>query len=193
MPGSQQILKGTVSDEMFRELRQTEKNIEAYNAEPISLLSGMLSGWWWTADEEDSPVRRKLVQLVDTCESLMMIEEILTVRCFHLTAPVISSSEYGLTSKFLDKRTQSQLHVLNWDVFEAIKPPVDQEFCDPKGVKVTLSASPDGGNQKENTTCCFCCSTEPVPIEEPRGNKNTRPRSKTPEEKIAESTSSRKK
>ena len=80
MPGADELLKGKVSDEMFRELRQTERNIAEYMDQPVSIITGMLSAWLGTSEEDTSPARIKLKQLVDTCESLVFVEEILTVR-----------------------------------------------------------------------------------------------------------------
>lgn len=76
-------MKGRVSDEMFRELKGTERNIAEYSKQPVSIIAGMLSGWLWTAEEDRSPARLRLEQLVQTCESLDLIEEILTVRERH--------------------------------------------------------------------------------------------------------------
>lgn len=73
-------MKGRVSDEMFKELKGTERNIEEYSKQPVSMMTGMLSRWLWTAEEDKSPARVKLEQLVQTCESLVLIEEILGVR-----------------------------------------------------------------------------------------------------------------
>lgn len=90
LPGSQEIMKGRVSDEMFRELKGTERNIAEYSKQPVSMIAGMLSGWLWTAEEDKSPARLKLEQLVQTCESLVFIEEILTV-CKHHSLVLIFS------------------------------------------------------------------------------------------------------
>jgi len=141
LPGSQQIMKGRVSDEMFRELRGTERNIETYNQVPLSAIAGILSGWLWTAEEDKSPARMKLMQLVETCESLVTIEEILT----------------------------SQMQVLNWDVVDAMEPPVEQIILSPEQVKIGTERL---GNQPvDSSTFCFCCSSEPIPVLEPKGRR----------------------
>lgn len=76
-------MSGRVSDDMFKELRVTERNIIEYNKVPLSAITGFLSGWMLSHQEDDSPARMKLSQLVETCESLVSIEEILTVRKRH--------------------------------------------------------------------------------------------------------------
>ena len=73
------MMKGKVSVDMFKELSRTEKNIEEYSKQPVSVLTGMLSGWLFTGEEEKTPARLKLEQLVETCESLVLVEEILGV------------------------------------------------------------------------------------------------------------------
>lgn len=84
-------MKGRVSDEMFRELKGTERNIAEYSKQPVSIIAGMLSGWLWTAEEDKSPARLKLEQLVQTCESLVFIEEILMVRKHHSIVFIFST------------------------------------------------------------------------------------------------------
>ena len=56
LPGSQQILGGKVSDEMFRELRYTGKRLDEYNQIPIDPLTSMLGSaglaGWLASDKE---------------------------------------------------------------------------------------------------------------------------------------------
>jgi hypothetical protein len=84
----QEILKGKVSHEMFVELRQTERHITEYMDKPVS-ITGLLSAWLGTAEEDTSPARIKLKQLVQTCESLVFVEEILTVRLGDVLVPFV--------------------------------------------------------------------------------------------------------
>ena len=102
LPGSQQILGGKVSDEMFRELRYTGKRLDEYNQIPIDPLTSMLGSaglaGWLASDKEKNPATLRLEQLRETCESLQTIEEILT----------------------------SQMSVLNWTLDDAVTPPVEQ-------------------------------------------------------------------
>jgi hypothetical protein len=162
-------MKGRVSDEMFRELRGTERNIETYNQVPLSAIAGILSGWLWTAEEDKSPARMKLMQLVETCESLVTIEEILTVTTLH--TPAFSCHQVILTliSRRFYKHVQSQMQVLNWDVVDAMEPPVEQIILSPEQVKIGTERL---GNQPvDSSTFCFCCSSEPIPVPEPKGRR----------------------
>ena len=58
LPGSQQILGGKVSDEMFRELRYTGKRLDEYNQIPIDPLTSMLGSaglaGWLASDKKKS-------------------------------------------------------------------------------------------------------------------------------------------
>ena len=88
---------------MFRELRRTERNIREYMDQPVSVFNGMLNTWLGMGEEDMSPARMKLKQLVETCESLVFVEEIITVRetspVFLLFYDVFSSFLHG---KFIE-------------------------------------------------------------------------------------------
>ena len=136
LSGSEQILNGKVSDEMFRELRYTAKRLDEYNQIPIDPLASLLSGLGLlspTSQKEKIPQMTRLSQLNDTSESLLTIEEILT----------------------------SQMSVLNWTLDDAVIPPAEQTIT-PTGVKVTMN---DDGKSpfQEEATCCWCCSSAPIP------------------------------
>ena len=139
LPGSQQILGGKVSDEMFRELRYTGKRLDEYNQIPIDPLTsmlgsaGVLAGWGLLASEgEKNPATLRLEQLRETCESLQTIEEILT----------------------------SQMSVLNWTLDDAVTPPVEQAIITPKSTAKDRSGA---AFADEDSTCCWCCSSAPIP------------------------------
>lgn len=137
LPGSEQILNGKVSDEMFRELRYTAKRLDEYNQIPIDPLASLLSGLGLmspTSQKEKIPQVTRLSQLNQTSESLLTIEEILT----------------------------SQMSVLNWTLDDAVIPPAEQTITTPKGVKVSIN---DDGKSpfQEEATCCWCCSSAPIP------------------------------
>ena len=137
LPGSEQILNGKVSDEMFRELRYTAKRLDEYNQIPIDPLASLLSGLGLmspTSQKETIPQVTRLSQLNQTSESLLTIEEILT----------------------------SQMSVLNWTLDDAVIPPAEQTITTPKGVKVSIN---DDGKSpfQEEATCCWCCSSAPIP------------------------------
>jgi hypothetical protein len=144
LPGSQQILNGKVSDEMFRELRYSAKRLDEYNQIPIDPLASLLSGLGLlspTSQKEKSPPVARLSQLNETCESLLTIEEILT----------------------------SQMSVLNWTLDDATTPPAEQAIS-PKSAKVSAKEPPFA---EEEATCCWCCSSAPIPEQkqEPKGRK----------------------
>ena len=66
LPGSEQILNGKVSDEMFRELRYTAKRLDEYNQIPIDPLASLLSGLCLlspTSQKEKIPQVTRLSQL----------------------------------------------------------------------------------------------------------------------------------
>ena len=145
LPGSQQILSGKVSDEMFRELRYSGKRLDEFNQIPIDPLMSVLgasgakvlSGWGLVANDPSKiPAIARLDQLKDTCESLQTIQEILT----------------------------SQMSVLNWTLEEAVTPPAEQKIITPRGGGKDSPFAPD-----EDATCCWCCSSEPIP--EPESDK----------------------
>lgn len=149
LPGSQQILNGKVSDEMFRELRYSAKRLDEYIQIPIDPLASLLSGLGLlspTSQKEKSPPVARLSQLNDTCESLLTIEEILT----------------------------SQMSVLNWTLDDATTPPAEMAISPKSSFKA--SGKDNGGKSpfvEEETTCCWCCSSAPIPEQkqEPKGRK----------------------
>ena len=161
---------------MFRELRQTERNIAAYMDQPVSMITGMLSAWLGMGEEDTSPARIKLKQLVETCESLVFVEEILTVR--ENSSPFspetflpffsASSSKPETTFYFLSSPSpptiyiQKHLQVLNWDVVQAVKPPVEQIILSTDKVKIGIDDE-RGAQGEKSTTCCFCCDSAPPP------------------------------
>ena len=148
LPGSDQILNGKVSDEMFRELRYTAKRLDEYNQIPIDPLASLLSGLGLmspTSQKEKIPQVTRLSQLNETSESLLTIEEILT----------------------------SQMSVLNWTLDDAVIPPAEQTITTPKGVKVSIN---DDGKSpfQEEATCCWCCSSAPIPEQKDQKEQTAR-------------------
>ena len=148
LPGSEQILNGKVSDEMFRELRYTAKRLDEYNQIPIDPLASLLSGLGLlspTSQKEKIPQVTRLSQLNQTSESLLTIEEILT----------------------------SQMSVLNWTLDDAVIPPAEQTITTPKGVKVSIN---DDGKSpfQEEATCCWCCSSAPIPEQKDQKEQTAR-------------------
>ena len=58
----------------------------------------------------------------------------------------------------------SQMSVLNWTLEEAVTPPAEQKIITPRGGGKDSPFAPD-----EDATCCWCCSSEPIP--EPESDK----------------------
>ena len=152
LPGAEQILNGKVSDEMFRELRYTAKRLDEYNQIPIDPLASILYGLGLlsaSSHNETIPQVTKLSQLNESSENLMTIEEILT----------------------------SQMSVLNWTLDDAVTPPTEQIISTPNSVKV-LSKDIKSHIVEEEATCCWCCSSAPIP--ETARDLKGRKKNKTP-------------
>ena len=105
LPGSERVLKGRVTDAMFKEVRwaktmltEFENKLPSANAGPVGCLFDPNTNWLaslFESEEDDDTVHDEmLVKLLDVCDSLKIVEDILS----------------------------SQMHVLKWDLSEALDP-----------------------------------------------------------------------
>ena len=57
---------------------------------------------------------------------------------------------------------QKHLQVLNWDVVQAVTPPVEQIILSTDKVKIEIN-NKRGAREEKSTTCCFCCDSASPP------------------------------
>lgn len=58
---------------------------------------------------------------------------------------------------------QKHLQVLNWDVVQAVTPPVEQIILSTDKVKIEINNNKRGARGEKSTTCCFCCDSASPP------------------------------
>ena len=129
------------------ELRYTGKRLDEYNQiliDPLTSMLGSAGLAGWLASDKEKN------------PATLRLEQL------RETCESLQTIEEILTS---------QMSVLNWTLDDAVTPPVEQDIITPKSTAKDRSGA---AFADEDSTCCWCCSSAPIPEPTPEKREEQR-------------------